>query len=244
MKDVKLRASLEKYYITLDRANRYSFFGKRKGEIERLLEEFSEFFGEKILDVCCGGGALGMLVHEKVKRYVGVDANGEMIRNARDVARKLGAKNCSFFLCDVRKFAMREKFDTIACLGNSLCHLDVFDWIEVVKNVNEVSEKNAHFIIEYRDVVNLLFEKKWKDVTVFEENGKLWVDVSKEMDTKSGKIWKFAFSPQEQRSWMEFFHAVWSPFILRSVMRLLGWRLVGEKKVEEWDGYVEVYEKL
>jgi len=127
-------------------------------------------------------------------------------------------------------------------LGNALCHINVFDWIKIMENINKMSKKRAYLIVEYRDVVKLLYEKKWKDVMVYEENGKKLVDLLAGADLRKGDFLKFAFSPENNET-IEFTHAIWSPFIMRAIMQVLGWEIIEERENPKWQGITEVYKK-
>ena len=237
-----MATDIRKYYRTTDKYERYHPEGERRKEIEELYNTFKKYFGKKILDICCGGGILGFIVEKDGKGYVGVDINPDMISLAKEYAKKTRAKKCRFYLVDAKNFLLNEKFDTITCLGNALCHINVFDWIKIMENINKMSKKRAYLIVEYRDVVKLLYEKKWKDVMVYEENGKKLVDLLAGADLRKGDFLKFAFSPENNET-IEFTHAIWSPFIMRAIMQVLGWEIIEERENPKWQGITEVYKK-
>ncbi len=56
---------------------------------------------------------------------MGVDINPDMISLVKEYARKTRVKKCRFYLVDAKNFLLNEKFDTITCLGNAFCHINV-----------------------------------------------------------------------------------------------------------------------
>ncbi len=150
VKKIPFAEQIKDYYSKIEKAEKYSMFNeKRVKAIDEIYRKYKKYFGNKILDLCCGAGILGFIIEKDGKEYVGVDINENMIKLAKEYTKKINSK-CRFYLEDVRNFKLNEKFDTFVCLGNSLRHLTIFDWIEVMKNVNSMAKENSYFIIEYR----------------------------------------------------------------------------------------------
>lgn len=73
---------------------------------------------ERLLDLYCGIGTIGLSMAEKVKELVGVEIVPEAIENAKENARLNGIANAQFFCADAKEAAARfaeegKQFDCI-----------------------------------------------------------------------------------------------------------------------------------
>ena len=82
-----------------------------------------------------------------------------MLSSARAYAREVGSRN-RFIKGDVTKMKIEGNFDTICLLGNALCHFSTHDFSRILQNTDSHSERGAYFIVDYRDIVRLMFDKK------------------------------------------------------------------------------------
>jgi SAM-dependent methyltransferase len=237
------QGSIEAYYRRHDDFRRYSMEdAKRVKELSRLYDLNKGYFGKRVLDLACGGGILGFIVERHGHDYVGVDLNRDMIGRARAYARRTGSRN-RFLLADATRDRVQGTFETVAVLGNALCHFNTMDFGRLLKNVEPSADMGSHFIVDYRDVVDLLFRRKWKSKLVEKEKGKVTVSRTTGCDTERGDL--VMTSQQEGgSSRVEFTHAVWAPFIIEPMMESSGWKLARRKRLPRWFGWLDVYEKL
>jgi SAM-dependent methyltransferase len=138
---------LEKYYRSIDNSKRYSIEDRaRTKELQRVVSAYNEYFGRKVLDIGCGGGILAHLLG-KGHEYTGIDANRDMIRLAR--AHAPPGPVVRFILGDARRYRFKGEFDTIAILGNTLCHFNTKGFLDLIDNVhsNSAGEQISLWII-------------------------------------------------------------------------------------------------
>jgi len=209
--------------------------------LERLFRSNRRYFGKKILDIGCGGGVLGFIVERKGCEYLGIDANPDMIKDARGWARRLNSKN-TFILGDATKASIRGTFDTITLLGNGLCHYTTHDFVALLRNLQSAAHQDTYFIVDYRDVVELLFDKEWKDKMIERRRGKRIVSLTLGCDTRAGEIRKRAFESGGKNP-VKFAHAIWSPFIIEPLMESNGWKLVKRARGSGQRSWLDVYRK-
>jgi len=72
----------------------------------------------RVLDLCCGTGQLVAELSRRGFRVVGLDGSRAMLQYART-----NAADVPFVQADARQFGMREHFDAVLCLFDSLNHL-------------------------------------------------------------------------------------------------------------------------
>ena len=86
-----------------------SFYQVNTIQAERLYDVAKKFAGltkkERLLDLYCGAGTIGLSMADKVKTLVGVEIVPEAVENARKNARRAGIKNATFYCGDVGKIA-------------------------------------------------------------------------------------------------------------------------------------------
>lgn len=212
----------------------------RKKELQQLFSANRKYFGRRVLDLACGGGALGFLLEPHGHSYFGVDVNSDMIRSAEAYAAEIRSRN-RFVVGDARKISVEDSFDTLTLLGNALIHFNTKELRDVLGSVRTNAAEGAYFIIDYRDVVSSLFYGtwKWKRRLVQERNGKEVVSVSKEIDTRAGEI--VVDSRSAGRRTLEFTAAIWSPFILQDIMESSSWRLAHRRALP--DRCLDVYRR-
>ena len=85
----------------------------------RKVAELAELKGtERLLDLYCGIGTIGLSMAEQIKELVGVEIVPEAIENAKENARLNGIANAQFFCADAKEAAARfaeegKQFDCI-----------------------------------------------------------------------------------------------------------------------------------
>ena len=214
---------------------------KRVSEIGKLYRRFHRYFGQRILDIGCGGGVLGSIVASEGHNYTGIDSNPDMIQAAKKTSDEYGL-DCRFILGDATRMRVRGKFDTFTSLGNGLCHLSTHDLVSILDNVKDDSRRGSNFILEYRDVVEMLFDKHWARRYVLKRNGHKLISETTRGDFEQGKLVLSSHRNGEKNKTM-FTHSIWSPFIMKLIMNSHDWHLVTKTHRPESYVWVEVYRK-
>jgi len=236
-----MKKMIQDFYRKAEGFNRYLMSNKKRvKEIKAIYSANKKYFGKKVLDVACGGGILGFLIENYGKRYTGIDINPDMITNAKEYAKSIGSKN-KFIIGDARKKRLAGRFDTITCLGNALCHFNTMDLIDIFKNINQNTHKGSFFIVDYRDIVKLLFDCKWKKRLLEKHKGRNSLNITRTCDTEKGELVIDSYS---KRSHARFTHAILSPFVIGPMMDYLGWKLLKRKELKQWNGWIDVYKRL
>ncbi len=88
-----------------------SFYQVNPVQTEKLYAkalEFADLRGkETVVDAYCGTGTIGMIAAKKAGRVIGVELNGDAVRDARSNARANGIKNIQFYQGDAGKFLLQ-----------------------------------------------------------------------------------------------------------------------------------------
>jgi SAM-dependent methyltransferase len=238
-----MKTDMKQYYRKSDHFGRYQMTNKdRVKRIKKIYLSNKKYFGKKVLDIACGGGVLGFVIESKGHAYTGIDINPDMISSAKKYAKEIRSQN-KFLLGDATKKKINGKFDTITMLGNALCHINTHDFLIMLKNVSANTHKGTYFIIDYRDIVDLLFKKQWKDRWIEKKVGKIIVSLTTGADTEFGEIYKKAFEKNGKNK-INFSHTIWSPFIIEPIMKSFGWKLLKRKRIKEWQGWIDIYKKV
>jgi len=231
-----MKENIRKLYRTTESFERYSINNKeRVKEISKTYNKNKKYFGKSVLDIACGGGILGHIIEKDVDKYVGIDINPDMIKTAKET---ISSPKTKFYQKDVSKRTIEEKFDTITLIGNSLGHINTHNFAKILKKIENNSKKGTYFILDYRDIVKMLYENKWKDKI---EN-KEFIIKTTGIDLLNGKMNQEA-SGKSKKSKTFQPHAIWSPFIIEPLMNEFGWELVKRRKEKEIQGWSEVYKK-
>lgn len=99
-----------------------AFYQVNRRQTEVLYQKVIDLLelsgGERLLDLYCGIGTIGLSMAEKVKELVGVEIVPEAIENAKENARLNGVANAEFFCADAKEAAKRfaeegKQFDCI-----------------------------------------------------------------------------------------------------------------------------------
>lgn len=90
-----------------------SFFQTNSAQTERLYQtafDMAELGSEdRVLDLYCGTGSIGILLSDRVKRVVGVELVAEAVRDARENAGINGVQNIEFFEGNVKDYLRENK---------------------------------------------------------------------------------------------------------------------------------------
>ncbi len=237
---------LVQVYRTAEDYHRYTWANdERREAMQAFVRSYRRYIGRRVLDLGCGGGVLGRVLEPMGRSYVGVDANPDMIREARKDARARGSRQ-RFLLGDVATVRLPGRFDTVALIGNTLGHLDVEDVDRILVRLRGHVRPRATLLFEYRDLVGLLWQGKWAKVVVQTfVRGKV-THRTQRLDVEHGRL-EMRARPSSGRWVLDWTHAIWSPFILEGLMRAHGWRLAGRWPVPVQgkgaipEKYVEAY---
>jgi ubiquinone/menaquinone biosynthesis C-methylase UbiE len=84
--------------------------------IQRIVSAAGLRGKERVLDVACGPGYVAQAFAAVAGEVVGVDLTEAMLAIARERTTKLGRKNISFRVADVRRLPFAEhEFDVVVC---------------------------------------------------------------------------------------------------------------------------------
>ena len=87
-----------------------SFYQVNSVQTEKLYEKAMEFANlqgtETVVDAYCGTGTIGMIASGKAKQVIGVELNGDAVRDARANAKNNNIKNITFYQNDAGRFLL------------------------------------------------------------------------------------------------------------------------------------------
>ena len=85
-----------------------SFYQVNPAQTEKLYGKALEYAAlkgtETVVDAYCGTGTIGMIASEKAGKVIGVELNGDAVKDARINAKNNGIKNIQFYQNDAGKF--------------------------------------------------------------------------------------------------------------------------------------------
>lgn len=99
-----------------------AFYQINPTQTEVLYGKAMEFAGldgsQTLLDAYCGTGTIGIIASKKAKKVIGVELNGDAVKDAKTNAKLNGIDNIEFYKDDAGKFMVKaaevgEKFDTV-----------------------------------------------------------------------------------------------------------------------------------
>lgn len=233
-------------YRTAEDYRRYTVGNAgRLNAMFQLYRRFRRYFGPRVLDLGCGGGVLAGVLGKSVVSYVGVDGNPDMIKAARDTAAGSDPR-ARFVMGDVARARVAGRFDTVALLGNTLGHLDVAAMDELLRRRAANVRPGATLLVDYRDLVAMFWNGTWSRVNIQTHiRGRVVHRVTR-LDLQSGRL-EMRGRPASRAWTLDWYHAIWSPFILEAVMRARGWRLVTRSEMSTGkskptpEHYIDVY---
>ena len=208
--------------------------------LRKVLRDDGRNFGRSLLDLGCGGGALARLYEGRGRRYVGIDTNSDMIHEARRSAHARGS-SASFLLADARRVRLVGRFDTVVMLGNALSHLTTQDFLQVLRRLSGHLRPSARFIVDYRDTVQLFFDRKWGRHYVQHKGSHRVVSTTRGIDLRRGEV-LIVSRTDGVRGSVPHSQTIWSPFVLEPLMASQGWRLVHRTPERHWSGWRDVYQ--
>jgi len=214
---------------------------KRIEEMEKYYPEFKDFLGKRVLDVACGAGLFTFWLERKGFEVIGVDINKEMIKLALKTRKKYKFKS-QFLLSDAANVKLKGIFDSAIILGNSILGLSPKTFVNIIKNIKTHLREDGYVIINYRSVVEKMFNKEWKDVYFDSEN---IVSFNLKYDDSQAEITKIYVDLNGEKLPTKESFYVWSSGFLEAMMEALGFRLVKriETKVSMCE-IMDIYQKI
>jgi SAM-dependent methyltransferase len=130
---------------------------------------------------------LGRILERSGRSYLGVDANPDMIREARNAAKERGSSQ-RFLFGNICRARIPGRFDTVALLGNSLAHINVEDMDELLRARKANVHAGSTFLVDYRDLVAMFWYGSWSRVkTQTHVRGKV-VHRTRLLDLEDGRL--------------------------------------------------------
>lgn len=234
------RAGLTEFYRAAEDFRRYNCEDPdARKRMARVLREERSRVGRSLLDIACGGGALAYCYEGPGRTYVGVDTNPDMIREARRAARARNSRS-RFLFADARRMRLEGRFDTVTLLGNGLSHLTPGDLVQVLRRLEGHARAGARFIVDYRDSVQLFFDRKWARRYVQHKGGRRIESVTRGIDSERGEILITGRTQGDPRP-TRYAQTIWAPFVLEPLMAAYGWDLLHRSRERRWVGWRDVY---
>lgn len=118
-----------------------------KGPQQTFLHEYLQQNSlTSVLDIGCGTGTYAIEASQTGVRVLGVDLSEEMIEISKKKAHETGS-TATFSLADMRDLShIKEEFDGVFCLGNTLAH--VSGEIELKEVLAQFGEKGTHLLVQ------------------------------------------------------------------------------------------------
>jgi 2-polyprenyl-3-methyl-5-hydroxy-6-metoxy-1,4-benzoquinol methylase len=239
----KVDRQLVQIYRTAEDYRRYTWENAdRRRALASFYKKYRRYFGRSVLDLGCGGGVLGMTLERSGRSYLGVDANPDMIREARKAADERGSSQ-RFQMGNICRARIPGRFDTVALLGNSLAHINVQDMDELLRARKANVHVGTTFLVDYRDLVAMFWQGTWSRVKIQTHvRGKV-VHRTRLLDLEEGRL-RMQARPGSRTWLLDWAHAIWSPFILEAVMRRHDWRLIARSPRHGKSGTTSIPEQI
>ncbi|MEE9353605.1 MAG: methyltransferase domain-containing protein [Candidatus Thorarchaeota archaeon] len=112
-------SSFDNLSLVYDRSINWD--ARLRRELPFILNSLSESGGTRVLDMACGSGRHSVALALEGADVVGFDSSTSMIQAAKELAAENGVAT-RFMVADMTNLetVLKEKFDLIVCLGNSL----------------------------------------------------------------------------------------------------------------------------
>lgn len=103
-----------------------------------------------MLDVACGYGRHSIYFAKKIKYVFAFDLSFNLIKIALTNKHKFNLQNLHYFVADMAKLPLKQKFDLITNLFTSFgYYLKDKDNFQILKNINLVLKKGGIFVFDY-----------------------------------------------------------------------------------------------
>lgn len=107
--------------------------------------------GERVLDICCGAGAVAFFFEEKGARVTGIDLAASLISAARQEVVKRNSQ-AQFIQANVLTHPLgNEEYHLAVCLGNAILDFPHESFPHFREHVFQALKSGGYFAIEYMD---------------------------------------------------------------------------------------------
>ncbi|MBN2016439.1 methyltransferase domain-containing protein [Candidatus Dojkabacteria bacterium] len=170
-----------------------SSYHRSPGErISRVLKYIKLYPSDIVVDYACGNGLLMDVIHNKVKKYIGVDFSKKFIQKANERRKKLKIGNARFYCMDIIQFSKlnERKFDKAFSM-DFVEHLNDKDLKEIFAEIRRTIRSRGKLIIHTPN--SDYFLEKFKKLGILKQtsghigvrNGKEYADILKSLGYKS-----------------------------------------------------------
>ena len=153
----------------------------RSRKMLRYIDRFAPD-ATSVLELGCGTGSVLAGLGSGFA-LTGIDQSSEMLAIAR---RKCPAAN--FHQCDIASFALKERFDVVLCVFDTMNHVESFDrWLDVFERVSEHLQPGGLFVFDLNTLGRLQFLGESPPWVHHFDGNTLIMDV--EFDGVSRSVW-------------------------------------------------------
>lgn len=127
----------------------------RAGFLERFGSVLTSLFqpGDRVLDLCCGAGAIAFYLADHGAHATGIDLAPGLIAMAREEAARRGSQT-TFIQGNVLTGSLgSEEYDLAVCLGNAVLDFPPEDFPRFRDSVHQALKPDGRFALGYRDGV-------------------------------------------------------------------------------------------
>jgi len=127
----------------------------RAGFLEQFGSVLTSLFqpGDRVLDLCCGAGAIAHFLEDQGAHVTGIDFAPTLISMARTEAARRGSQT-TFIQGNVLTIALgSEEYDLAVCLGNAVLDFPHQSFRRFRDSVHRALKPGGRFAVGYRDGV-------------------------------------------------------------------------------------------
>ena len=147
------------------RIGKYDRYSARMAELMPDILGYFSLNPVNILDLACGEGTFAIKLAELGYQVTGVDLSEEMLKMARESAKKEG-REVKFLREDMREISFSKEYDLVTCWFDSMNYLlSEEDWKRVFKNVRNSLTEDGVFIFDMNTLYGLSVE--WQNPSCY-----------------------------------------------------------------------------
>ena len=143
---------------------------ERAGFVKRIGPVLTSLFqpGDRVLDLCCGAGAVAFFLEEEGADVTGIDFAPALIAMAREEAAKRRSR-INFIRDNVLTGPLGDgEFDFAVCLGNAILEFPHQDFSRFRDRLYRALKPRGRFAFEYRDGVSRMMAMSEPKVVIEE----------------------------------------------------------------------------